>query len=932
MPPAPAHVVPPDLARRLPRPRLQQRLGALFGQPGVRAVWIGACTGSGKTTLAAACAAGHAAALWLRLDTSDADPAALLAHLGEALRHTRGAAAGAVLPAPSREQLAQPELLLRGQLRALFAALPAPCLLVFDDLQALAEEASLAGLVGTLIDEARAGQQILLLSQRDAPPALARAIGAGRLLEFDATELAFDTGETAAWLALGGAAAEAAELQRESGGWPVAVALLTQRRGAQRLRELIEHGLWPGLDEPTRAALDACAWLPAITADDADPQVLDRLADRALLLDRCSGTPRRWRLHELLSAFLRERQRAALAPGELAARLADSAQRLEARGECDAALALRQTAAQADPAAWGQVDGLLRRIAPAWLAGCRHASLRQAALAVPEALRSAELCWRIAQAELVRDPSAARAWADMALERAPADATALSIQCHTLAIASHFQAFDDTRPLAARVAALEALGVRADDHAAPAEQRAAAAVAVWSALFLREPAHPACSGWQARVLALLHEPVDPNLKLRAAMLLAKNAWYQGRHLDIAPLSALARAELARPGVAPYARLLWGLLRQYAAWADGDWEGGLQATHDALADGAASGIALLDQHLRLHGASFATLAGDDAGARQWLDQVAQRADASRRMEAWHHFTVRGWLLLRRGEAAPAEAAARVAIEAAQAMGPGPLAMSRAVRAHALQQLGDAAALHAERDALAAIADATGNVLAQVHVLLLDAITALDLGDHDGARRRIARALAGMRVEGLWAPMGSAPGTLARLLALALESGIEVQAAARVVRTMRLAPPPQAGAAWPWPVRVHTLGRFAIEVDGEPLPAQGKQQKRPLDLLQALVAHGGEAPAARLADLLWPDAEGDLALGAFEAALRRLRQMLRCGEALRLSGGVLSLDRQRVWVDALAAGPAGAAADFLPGQDAAWAAPARARLARRVALGA
>ncbi|WP_127996608.1 hypothetical protein [Piscinibacter defluvii] len=929
--PAPAHVVPPDLARRLTRPRLLRRLDDLLARPDTRAVWIGACTGSGKTTLAGACAGRAAAALWLRLDGSDADPAALLAHLGDALAHARGTDSPATLPAPSREQLAQPGHLLRSRLRALFAALPSRCVLVFDDLQALADEAALVRFVTTVVDEARQGQHVLLLSQHEVPAALARAASAGRLVELDPAELAFDPDETAAWLAPGGSDAEALDLHRRSGGWPVAVALLAQRRGVDRLRDLLEHEFWPSLDEPTRAALEACAWLPEITAQDADAVRLDRLADRALLLDRCGTEPPRWRLHDLLADFLRARLRERLPAGELATRLADCAERLEARGDAEAALGLRQRAAQADASAWPAVDALLCRLAPAWLAGCRHAGLREAALAVPAPQRSAELCWRLAQAELVRDPSAARGHADAALERATPSERALQVACQTLAIASHFQSFDDTRPLAARVAALQALGVRADDHDAPAEQRAAAAVAVWSALFLREPNHPARPAWQARVQALLHEPVDPTLKLRAAMLLAKNAWYQGRYLDLAALPALARAELARPGVAPYAKLLWGLLRQYAAWADGDWDGGLRATREALADAAASGISLLDQHLRLHGACFAALAGDRVGAGRWLDEVAAHADASRRMEAWHHFTVRGWLLLCGGEAAPAEAAARLAIDAAQAMGPAPLAMSRAVRAHALQQLGNADALRAERDALAAIAEATGNTLTQLHVLLLDAGTVLELGDHDGARHRLARALATVRSHALWAPPGGAPATLARLLALALDAGIEPVAARRLVRTLRLAPPAQAGAAWPWPVRVHTLGRFAVEVDGEPLPSQGKQQKRPLDLLQALIAHGGEAPAAHLADLLWPDAEGDLALGAFEAALRRLRQLLRCGDALRLSGGVLGIDRQRIWVDALAA-PAGPSADFLPGQDAAWAAPARARLARRVALGA
>ena len=600
--------------------------------------------------------------------------------------------------------------------------------------------------------------------------------------------------------------------------------------------------------------------------------------------------------------------------------LEGAAARAEARGEVDAALALREEAATLDARRWAAVDALLCRHAASWLAGCRHASLREAAARVPPAVRSGELLWRLAQAESLRSPAAGRELADQALERLPADDVATRVQCQTLAIASHFQSFDDTRPLAARVAALEALGVTAASATGSADQRGAVAVAVWSALFLRQPTHPACPAWQDRVRALLHEAVDPNLKLRAAMLLAKRGWYHGAHVDVALLPPLVQSELERRGVTPYARLLGGLMRQYAAWADADWSAGRDATLGALAEAQASGIHLLDQHLRLHGACFESLLGNDAAADRWMAEVAEQADATRRMEVWHHFTVRAWLALRRGDTALAESAARIAVDAAQAMGPAPHAMALAVRCHALQAQGDVTALQAARQELEGLAEATENRLARWHVLVLDARTALDLGDRSGAGRRMSRALALAQGQGLWAPIGHAPGGLADLLALALERGIEPSAAARVARALRLAPPAGAGAAWPWPVRIATLGRFAIEVDGRPLVMAGKVQKRPLDLLQALIALGGAAPAARVADLLWPEAEGDRALDALEAALRRLRQLLGDAEAIQLAGGVLRLNRTRVWVDVWAPGAASRTA-FLPDQDAAWAHRAR-----------
>lgn len=928
---APAHTVVPDVSQRLPRPRLAHDLVQALEACG--ALWLAAPPGSGKTTLAAAHAQASHCALWLRIDASDADAASLHQHLREALLQACGAQAAAALPAPTPPQAASAAHLLRHLARGLFAALPPDALVVLDELQAMADPAAISATALALIDERRAGQRLLLLSHDAPTPALSRALASGRLGEFDARALAFDADETAAWLARHGDASgppgQAQALQARSLGWPAAVALLMQPRGEQRLQALIEESIWPLIPPPAQAALQDSAWLPVLDGDDADPALLDALAQRALLVERLGDEPPRWRVHGLLREFLQERGRRNLSPDTLAQRQAAAARRLVERGDADAALAAWCAAARTDPRWWPELDRWLCDIAPAWLAAARHAALRRAALAVPAGQRSALLWLRLAQAESLRDPAAGRACADQALQRLPEDAIDLRRQCHALAIASHFQAFDDTRPLAARIDALHALQARSGAAVAAPAQQATLAVAVWSALFLRDPAHPACAEWHGRVRALMHENLDPNLKLRAAMLLSKQAWYTGRLAELRALPDQARAELSRAGIAPYSQLLWGLVRQYGAWADGDWSAGREATQQALAFAEHSGIHLLDQHLRLHGACFAALQGDVDAAQALLDVVAAGADASRRMEAWHHFSVRGWLALWRGDAAAAEAALGVAVEAGRAMGPAPQAMALAARAHALQSLGEVAALRTAQRELAALEAQGGNPLAAMHALLLDAHTALSLGDRDGALSRTGRALASARVNGLVAWFGAAPQSLAELLSLALDHEVETATAARIARHMRLAAPAGAGPAWPWAVKVHTLGRFEIEAQGIVPSGSGKQRKRPIELLQALIALGGRASAQRLADLLWPESDGDLAMDAFEVALRRLRQLLGRPEALRLTGGVLWLDRELVWVDALAPG-AHAHHAFLPDQDAAWAHAARERGAGRVSL--
>ena len=82
------------------------------------------------------------------------------------------------------------------------------------------------------------------------------------------------------------------------------------------------------------------------------------------------------------------------------------------------------------------------------------------------------------------------------------------------------------------------------------------------------------------------------------------------------------------------------------------------------------------------------------------------------------------------------------------------------------------------------------------------------------------------------------------------------------------------------------------DGVPLVSKGKAQKRPLDMLKALVALGGRnVDASMLTAQLWPDAEGDDAKTSFDSGLYRLRKLLGVDGALTLAEGKLSLNPQR-----------------------------------------
>jgi DNA-binding SARP family transcriptional activator len=68
------------------------------------------------------------------------------------------------------------------------------------------------------------------------------------------------------------------------------------------------------------------------------------------------------------------------------------------------------------------------------------------------------------------------------------------------------------------------------------------------------------------------------------------------------------------------------------------------------------------------------------------------------------------------------------------------------------------------------------------------------------------------------------------------------------------------------------------------------------LKAIVAFGGEnVSVARLIAALWPQAEGDAAHKSFTVALHRLRKLLENDKVVRLSDGVVSLDKEVCWTD-------------------------------------
>lgn len=142
-------------------------------------------------------------------------------------------------------------------------------------------------------------------------------------------------------------------------------------------------------------------------------------------------------------------------------------------------------------------------------------------------------------------------------------------------------------------------------------------------------------------------------------------------------------------------------------------------------------------------------------------------------------------------------------------------------------------------------------------------------------------------------------LVRLCADALQAGIETGSVTQLIEKRALGPEGPDMLHWPWPMRIYTLGRFSLVKNGQAVAFAGKSPRKPLELLQVLIALGGrDVQVSRVMRVLWPDEDSRDMRKLFDNTLHRLRHILGDDETVILRDAKLTLALQRCWVDAWA----------------------------------
>ena len=910
----PSKVSPPLLGDVYPRHRLFGRLLALERYP---ALWVTGPAGAGKTTLVNSYLAGKGTPyLWFQCDAGDGDPATFFYYLRRA--------AEPVLPETSSLPLLGPEYqqalptFARRFFETLFGAMPEGTCLVIDDVHEM-YAAPVRDLLPIAIRAAFGSARLVLVSRRPPPPECGALKLEGHLAEIEGRDLLLNLEETSGVLHAGDQKMlepdNVREIHAHAGGWAAGTLLLAAHLGqegataldkdlllSEDLFDYFAAEVFDRLEEPYPRFLLETAVFPAFTPAMANAltQRLDAVAilshlQRHHLFLEVHGED--FQYHPLFRRFLLARTRAAFPLERLASLRRRAADLLEGAERPEAAAPLLIEAGDLD----GLV-GLLARHAPRLTVEGRHHLLGQWLEGLPSGLRAERPWleyWR-GVATLFSKPGRSREAFAAALQSFETQGdSGGALLSWAGAVDSFGFEWHDFTPLDGWIDRLPASDPAELRNLPPGiEGRVTAAMAF--ACMVRRPHHAGTRQWVEAAVTVARACAEPPLKLQIfTQAITYHFWLgeiEAGRILLEEIRHLAARE--DPSSNPALTLRW-LEAAFELWRGTDPEvpGGQLA--QILADATDCGILIWHPMLFSLAAYGALAQGDVAAGGRFLGQLEGILDPMRRHTVSQFHYLSAWLAFLRNDLATARVHSEVALRVAEETGYlFPELLCRLAKGRILYRSGERSEALQQFVEVRGTAEACGSALFHCAALLEEALCAIEAGERPKGEESLRRAFRLGRLYGFSAPLWWwDPRTMARLCSEALASGIETQFVGEIVRRRRLEPPAEAPEVWPWPVRIHTLGTFCLELEDHPLAFTGKAKKKPLELLKALVAFGGRSISEeRLSGALWPDADGDQAHRAFATTLHRLRQILGREKALQLCEGKLSIDPVYCRVDA------------------------------------
>ncbi len=893
------------------------------GRDGI--LWLSGPAGSGKTTLAAGYVENaKTLCLWQQLDEGDRDPSNFfyylrLAAMKEGIRNAEG------LPLLTSEYKENPSLFARRFFERLCCLETRPFAFVFDNYQDAASDGLIHQSLAKGTEAVPPGSRTIILSRNEPPPEYARLMANGKLFQmtFDDLRLSLEESKGIAKLKGRGRLEDRtiARIHAKCEGWAAGLVLLLElskchsiedllsieETSCQKIFDYFSGEVFECLDAPMRTLLLRTAFLPKITPEaargltgfDNAEEMLATLASSHYFTTRTSGETPIYQYHQLFRGFLLAAAKWKLPEGELHRLRRRAAEYSEKAGNIEDAARLFSETSD-----WNNVERLVLRHASQLVAQGRRKTVEKWIRAIPDGCRQNEhwLSYWLGDCLMPDTPERGRSLLEHAfhLFKQQEEPAGLFL-CWSGIVESVIYGSGKMQSLDIWIEEMDPILKKRPSFPSP-EVEAKTVLWFFAALMYRRPDRLQDGYWTEYLREILENVEAPGMKVAIGNQLTMYylAWRGDHRKALVLLESLRATISAASGIKPVYQIVWRSMEGSCLWFDNKIEESRKFLEDGLAIAEQNGIPIWNFMLLSRMAYTSCYEEETDSAESFLERMRSIQKEGRKLDSAQYYYIRAYLELCKDNLPMAleyaDASVRLGKEAGS---PTPQQFFGLGRDEVLIELGDCEQAKSNIVAVLSCGLKTGNQYLINHCYRLLSILCFAQGDDQAGHENLRKYLECGQKYNIRNYHWKRASVLAMLMAKALEAGIEMSFARQLIREHRLRPPQEYGIVerWPYPLKISCLGRFSIRIDGRPIDLTKKGQQKPLRLLKALIAFGGrDVGDERLADALWPDADGANAHKSFTTTLYRLRKLVKYDQALVLKGRRLSLNPDYCLVDA------------------------------------
>lgn len=910
----------PVLPKVIPRKRLFRILDKRRHHT---VTWISGLAGSGKTTLAASYLDNRKLpCIWYQFDERDGDPATFFYYMGIAAQ--TALPKKTALPLFTGEYHLGASVFSRHYFELLCTRLPSPFFLVFDDYHTIPINTPFHEIFRNGISGITSELHVIILSRNEPPPPFAGLLADNTMRIMGNNDLLMDQDESRKILmnqSKGQITGDLADqIHARTRGWAAGLILMAKGLGPDNLSpndfdsstpektfDYFAGELFDKTDEDTRDFLVKTAFLPRMTAEMAEDltgqvntkKMLGSLERNHMFTERLHSSPPTYQYHPLFRDFLLSTADKRLPPKDIniiiqraAAILVDSEYTEEA-----ADLYIKAN----------DETGIIRLVeehGKILIEQGRGMTISRWIAFIPEESLKANpwaLFW-LAASCMHTSPARARDAFDRAFRafNKKCDMAGVYLSWSGV-IESTIYEWDDFTVLDPWIQWMED-HLRGNHEYPSPEIEARVAVNMMCALVFRQPEHDNMFQWVEHALSTSRKHGD--------VMLTSKAW-DWAITFYCWIGNFSRAEILReenrkqmrayrknPAVTLHLKWLDIATRMFYGVPGVSI---LEEIIEALQIGEEIGIHAWDPMILTEGVFAAMILGKMDKATKFLSIIGSSPHPSgSHGNAMYHFSY-GLYMMLEGDTIRALEHARKANDIATETGYiFPIIICRFGLAQALVEREEFAEAEKALDSAHDLSVRTRSHILEFMCLAAKARLLLKQGNEETGREYLRDALLlGKRHNFTNMIWWWQPDMMADIVTEALAADIEIGYSRLLLNShnVTLRPPPYHIAAWPWPLKINTLGLFEILRDDRPVELARRSFKKPLNLLKAVIAYGSsEVGVDKILDAFWPDSDGDQAHSAFSTTLNRLRTLLDFKEAIRLRDGILMIDEGICRIDA------------------------------------